>query len=162
MDELSKYLADQIAFLDEEQTAEELADAAAYRQPLLDSVEKLYHSPETTMFMIYGALRAVTSKLPRDVVKTIADSAVWCLDDCFSRVMVSEIPNMVSRALKLQPVMTDKQAQVAENTFIQEATRCYIFGLFLASVALSRSALEHALQTKCRCSCKGSPRRIGC
>jgi hypothetical protein len=34
------------------------------------------------------------------------------------------------------------------NPYLRESTRCYLFGLFNASVALSRSALEQALSKK--------------
>ena len=148
MDELSKYLAHQIAFLDEELTAEELAECAADREALLDSVEKFYRNTNQTMFTIYGILRKVANKLPPEQVKDIGDSAAWSLNDCLSRFMVSEIPRMVSRAMQLEPLLIDQSARVDENPYLREATRCYMFGLFNASVTLSRSAVEHALSKK--------------
>jgi hypothetical protein len=148
MDELSKYLADQIAFLDEELTAEELAEHAARREALLASVEKFYRGTDQTMFTIYGVLRMCGDKFPREQVKALGDSVAWFLDDCLSRFMVSEIPRMVSRALQLEPLLVDQSARVDENPYLREATRCFMFGLFNAAVALSRSALELALSKK--------------
>ncbi|HUO35724.1 MAG TPA: hypothetical protein VMU43_12100 [Candidatus Acidoferrum sp.] len=148
MDELSKYLADQIAFFDEELTAEELAESAADRESLLESIEKFYHGTNQTMFTIYGVLREHAHKLPHDAMKAVAESVAWQLDDCLSRFMVLEVPKMVSRALRLEPLLVDQSARVDQNPYLREATRCYMFGLFNASVALSRSALELALSQK--------------
>lgn len=148
MDELSKYLADQIAFLDEELTAEELAEEAARREALLESVEKFYRGTDQTMFTIYGVLRKYGDKFPQEQVKALGDDVAWSLDDCLSRFMVSEIPRMISRALQLEPLLVGQGARVDENPYLREATRCYMFGLYNASVALSRSALELALSKK--------------
>lgn len=148
MDTTSKYLADQIAFLDEEQTAEELGEYAADRKALLESVEQFYRNTKPTMFTIYAICRKAASKLPAEDVKHLGDWAAWSLDDCLSRLLVSEIPRMVARALQLQPMLIDQSSKADENPYIREATRCYLFRLFSASVALSRSALEQALSEK--------------
>ena len=148
MDTLSEYLAGQIAFLDEELTAEELAECAADREALLESVEQFYRHTELTPFAIYGLLRSAALKLPSEVVKGAGDSAAWSLDDCLSRLIIPEIPRMVARALKLEPILTDENGVANENPYLREATRCLLFGLFNASVALSRSALEQALSKK--------------
>lgn len=158
MDELSKYLADQIAFLDEELTAEELAEEAARREALLESVEKFYRGTNQTMFTIYAILRKVANRLPAEQVKAVGDSAAWSLDDCLSRFMVLEVPRMVSRAMQLEPLLIDKGAPVDENPYLRESTRCYMFGLFNASVALSRSALEFALSKRIPALLQGKSR----
>lgn len=146
MDTLSSYLAEQIASLDEELTAKELAEYAANRDALLGSVEQAHTEP--TMVSIYTFLRKATSGVSAEVVKAVGDSAAWHLDDCLSRLMVSEIPQMVSRALQLEPMSMHQDHQIDEDPYLRESTRCYLFGLFNASVALSRSALAQALCKK--------------
>lgn len=145
MDTLSKYLADQIAFIDEDAKAEELAASATDRERLLESVENLYRHPEPTVFTMYAVLRKAANK------RTVGDPAVWqsmtkhLLDDCFSRLMIDEIPRIVSRAMSLEPMVLGDATKADENPYLREATRCFLFGLFNASVSLSGSALEESL-----------------
>ena len=80
--------------------------------------------------------------------KTYRDVLEHFLDDCLSRLLVAEIPRMVSRALQLEPVLIEQSPHADENPYLREATRCYLYGLFNASVALSRSALEQAFSSK--------------
>jgi hypothetical protein len=148
VDTTSKYLADQLDFLDGELRAEELAEYAADREALLKSVEEFYENKKPTMFTIFGALQKTTGKMPSELVKRMRDPAAWSLDDCLSRLMVSSVPGMVSRALQLEPMLIEQSTQADENPYLGEATRCYLFGLFKSSVALSRSALEQALSKK--------------
>lgn len=148
MDTTSKYLADQLDLLDEELRAEELAEYAAAREALLKSVEEFYENKKPTMFTIFGALQKATGKMPSELVKQMRDTAAWALDDCLSRLMVSSVPGMVSRALQLEPMLIEQSTQADENPYLREATRCCLFGLFKASVALSRSALEQAFSKK--------------
>jgi hypothetical protein len=164
----SEHLAQQIAAVDEDEElrAEGVAEWAAERESLLESVEHLYRSSKPTVFTMYAALRKATNKLPSGQVQNIGDAtfwraaATWFLDDSFSRLMVAEIPRMVSRALQLEPVIVDQTARADENPYLREATRCYLFGLFSASVALSRSALEYALSKKIPTLLQGKEDRL--
>src|ERR1051326_1238754 len=65
----------------------------------------------------------------------------WHLDDHYSRRMVGEVQNLVRRTLKLQRLVVAKTPAAEVNVYLAEATRCYVFGLWQASVALARSAL---------------------
>ncbi|MEK7281556.1 MAG: hypothetical protein AAB037_04295, partial [Chloroflexota bacterium] len=158
VDTTSKYLADQIDFWDEELGAEELSEYTAHREALLKSVEGLYEKNEPTMFTILSDLRRTARKLPTELVRQFHDRVAWSLDDSLSRIMVSEIPRMVSRALQLEPLLLKQSTQADENPHIREATRCYLFGLFNASVALSRAALEQALDRKIPALLRGESR----
>ena len=141
---LSENLAEQIAMFDEALTAEELAGEAAEREALLRSVEQLYQGTSPTKFLaVYKLLRTYAGKLPTETTKELRASAESQLDECLSRLTVSEIPRMVTRALQLEPMLIE-QGHADENPYLGEATRCFLFGLFNASVALSRSALEQA------------------
>jgi hypothetical protein len=72
----------------------------------------------------------------------------WHLDDHYSRRMVGEVQNLVRRTLKLQRLVVARTPAAEVNVYLAEATRCYVFGLWQASVALARSALEVALRDK--------------
>ena len=150
MEGLSKYLADEIERLDESLTAEELARHAVDREKLMESVEALCGNTTETFFTRYHSLRQLLSKCPgfTDVQKTDRDVLEWFFDDCLSRLLVFEVPRMVSRALQLEPMSIEQSPGADENAYLREATRCYLYGLFNASVALSRSALEQAFSSK--------------
>jgi len=147
---LSKYLADEIDRLDEWLTAQELAQGAIDRERLIESVEALCGNSTETFFTRYHSLRKLASRYPvlTDSKKTHRDILEHFLDDCLSRLLVSEIPRMVSRALELEPMSIEQSPGADENAYLREATRCYLYGLFNASVALSRSALEQAFSSK--------------
>ena len=70
------------------------------------------------------------------------------LDDCLCWVLLNQIPTMVSRALQMDPLVVSEYPEGPVNVYLREATRAYLLGLFIASVALSRSALEQALEGK--------------
>jgi hypothetical protein len=147
---LSKYLAEEIERLDEYLTAQELAHGAIDREKLIESVEALCGNSTQTSFTRYHFLRQLASKYPvlAESVKTDRDLLEWFFDECLSRLLVAEIPRMVSRALVLEPMSIEESPGTDENAYLREATRCYLYGLFNASVALSRSALEQAFSSK--------------
>lgn len=80
-----------------------------------------------------------------DIIREFAEMG---LDDCYCRSLLKQIPTMVSRALRLDPVLVNEYPKGPVNIYLREATRSYLLGLFIASVALSRSALEQALEEK--------------
>ncbi|MCH8268654.1 MAG: hypothetical protein IH846_14145 [Acidobacteria bacterium] len=80
-----------------------------------------------------------------DIGRDILESL---LDDCFCFTLVNQIPTMVSRALRMDPLVISEYPEGPVNIYLREATRAYLLGLFIASVALSRSALEQALEEK--------------
>ena len=62
------------------------------------------------------------------------------LRECFDR-----IPAMVKRAGRLVPLTMGRIPSREVHHFLNEATRCFIYGFFQASAALSRAALESGL-----------------
>ena len=147
---LSQYLAEEIERLDESSTAEELARDTVDREKLMESVEALCGNSTETTFTRCHFLRQLASKYPilTDAKKTDRDILEHFLDDCLSRLLVSEIPRMVSRALELEPMSIEQSPGADENAYLREATRCYLYGLFNASVALFRSGLEQAFSSR--------------
>ena len=147
MDTTSNDLKNFLADVDKELqlTVEEIAQDARERRELLESIEGLCFG--TTDFTAFAVLRdfAKNRGLPvKEVTATQADRVAHSLDDCLSRLMVEQIPTMVSRALHLSALIVPP-LPADRDLYLREATRCYLFGLFNASVALSRSALEYAL-----------------
>ncbi len=70
----------------------------------------------------------------------------YSLDDHYSRYFLREVPKIVKRALKLEPLFIRKPIAERVEIYVREATRAYLFGLFQASIALARSALEESLK----------------
>jgi len=70
----------------------------------------------------------------------------YSLDEHYSRYFLREVPKIVKRALKLEPLLISKPIAERVEIYVREATRAYLFGLFQASIALARSALEESLK----------------
>src|SRR5260370_14191317 len=99
---------------------------------------------------------SVESMLPHDLAKLIhhvhsrRDTLEYGLDEYYSRYFLDQVPKIVKRALKLEPLFIKKPIEGPVEIYIREATRAYLFGLFQASVALTRSALEQSLKENLR------------
>ena len=99
---------------------------------------------------------SIESVLPHDFANLIhhvhsgRDMLEYGLDDYYSRHFLDEVPKIVKRALKLEPLFIKKPIEGPVEIYIREATRAYLFGLFQASVALTRSALEQSLKENLR------------
>ena len=144
MEGLSRYLGDLIDELDENLTAQELADALSEREELLKSVETLFGNTAQTAFTGYHDLRRFAGRypVPAKVMSTHHDILEYQVDEALTRLLIAEIPRMVMRALQLEPALSEESSNRDDNAYLREATRCYLCGLFNASVSLSRSALE--------------------
>ena len=112
---LSQYLAEEIERLDESLTAEELARHAVDREKLMESVEALCGNPTKTFFTLYHSLRQLASKYPVLADATDRDILEDFLDDCLSRLLVADVPRMVSRALELEPMSIEQSPGADEN-----------------------------------------------
>ncbi len=69
------------------------------------------------------------------------------LDEQYCRDLLSKIPEIVERTLKLSSFILK---DIADSDVVQlrEAANCFIFGLPLAAIALARAAVEAALRRK--------------
>jgi hypothetical protein len=74
------------------------------------------------------------------------DVLEYSLDDHYSRYFLREVPKIVKRAVKLEPLFIRKPIAERVEIYVREATRAYLFGLFQASIALARSAIEESLK----------------
>ena len=73
------------------------------------------------------------------------DTWEWFADDFYGREVVRTIPGMVNRFLRLAPVLVGVIPSREVQIYLREATRCFIYGFFQASIALCRAAVESGL-----------------
>jgi hypothetical protein len=70
------------------------------------------------------------------------------LDQYYTRRQLEEVPRLVQRTLRLSHLNSRDTPSKQTNRYLAEATRAFIMGLPLASIALSRAALEQGLKEK--------------
>jgi hypothetical protein len=85
---------------------------------------------------------AVIEKL----VETTPELIKNFLDERFTKDVVDGVPGYVKRTMQLSRLEGSRVPSKVTNGYLREAVRTYILGLPLASVALSRAALEQALK----------------
>lgn len=66
----------------------------------------------------------------------------WAVDEHYSREAVLAVPAIVQRFLRLSPVLVGRLPGNEATIYLREATRCFLYGFFQGSTALSRAALE--------------------
>jgi hypothetical protein len=66
-------------------------------------------------------------------------------DQFYAREVVSHLPDMVERLSRLRPILVGRLPDRRLTIYLREATRCFVYGLFQGSIALSRAALEAGL-----------------
>src|SRR6266700_2921252 len=67
-------------------------------------------------------------------------------DEVYSKALLESIPKMAERAVKVGVLRTRETLGRGTNLCLREATRGYVLGLWDATCALSRAALEEALE----------------
>jgi hypothetical protein len=80
--------------------------------------------------------------------------------DAFLREMFRRIPELVARARQISPLAPHEIPSDATQVYLREATRCYLFGFWDASMALSRAALDEGLWTVARDKLKRKPESL--
>jgi len=70
------------------------------------------------------------------------------LDRLYVRDVVAAVPGYVSRTLQLSGLAAEHKTKEVVSKYLAEAVRTYIFGFPLASIALSRAVLEHAVKER--------------
>jgi hypothetical protein len=70
------------------------------------------------------------------------------LDRLYVRDVVGAVPGYVSRTLQLSGLAAGLKPKEVVSKYLAEAVRTYIFGFPLASIALSRAVLEHAVKER--------------
>jgi len=114
--------------------------------PASDEDKRLANLLDTlTVDSVESALPEKLSMLVRHL-HSQKDVLEYRLDGHYSRHFLREVPKVVKRALKLEPLLIAKPIAERIEIYVREATRAYLFGLFQASIALARSALEESLK----------------
>ena len=115
-----------------ERELEELLDEIT--KGLFDGLES-FHQPD------YGSVRARFGGAPLEFI-------MQQMDYQFSRDLLKQIPKYVERFLELDELWGTRQPSRRVASLLREATRCYVFGFWQASIALSRAAIEEALRER--------------
>jgi len=87
-------------------------------------------------------LAAVTGVLQRYGKEHLEDS----LDRYYVRKFLKDAAKLVQRTMQLNTLPTKSVPSATVSFYIREATRCFVYGFWAASVALSRAALELGLK----------------
>jgi hypothetical protein len=90
-----------------------------------------------------GPMTAILQKYRKDVLE---DS----LDSYYVRKFLKDVPKLVQRTMQLSALGMKTVPSTAVSFYLREATRCFIYGFWGASVAMSRAALEQGLQNRCK------------
>lgn len=72
---------------------------------------------------------------------------MW-LDEYYVHDMLERIPKMVRRTKRFSTIVPNRTPSKEINLYLREATRCYIFGFWHASVSLCRATVEQALRER--------------
>jgi hypothetical protein len=78
------------------------------------------------------------------------------LDSYYVRKFLRDAPKLVQRTMQLSALGMKAVPSSAAGFYLREATRCFVYGFWGASVAMSRAALEQGLREKVA-SCSGTP-----
>jgi len=77
------------------------------------------------------------------------------LDAHYAVLGLKQVRLLVARTMRLDPLKARYEASPQTNRYIREAAKAYVAGLPMASVAMSRAALEQALKDKLGKQCGG-------
>lgn len=72
----------------------------------------------------------------------------YFLDDYFARRQIDDIPQIVQRVMKFEPIVVSKVPTGPVNVYLREAVRCHIHGLHQGAVTLARAAMEQGLRER--------------
>ena len=83
--------------------------------------------------------------------KSVVDfwSSARLLNQAYCRELLGAIPDVVDRTLRLRSVTLSGISDAESLACLREAANSYVMGLPLATVALSRAAIERALKLAC-------------
>ena len=69
-------------------------------------------------------------------------------DEVYSKALLEKVPKMAERTVRVGVLSTREPLAGGANLCLREATRSYVLGLWDAACALSRAALEEALEDR--------------
>jgi hypothetical protein len=72
----------------------------------------------------------------------------YVLDEFYTRDFLKKVRKIVERTMLLKAMGAKAKPEGGVNLYLREAARCYVFGFWDSSVALSRAAVERALKDR--------------
>jgi hypothetical protein len=139
----SAYLRDQLAELDQDDDAPSESFEAISAEDSA-AIRKLQE-------MLLESLAGLSSQECERVHRAfseLGDTCEYMLDDYFARHLVDEVPAIVARILRFEPVVVPDVPTGPANVYLREAVRCYVFGLNQGAVTLARAAIEQGLRER--------------
>ena len=70
------------------------------------------------------------------------------IDEHFTKLLIQKVPTFVERFTRLSIIQLTVLPKNEVRIYMQEATRCFVFGFNQASIALSRAAMEFSLRDR--------------
>ena len=64
------------------------------------------------------------------------------IEDYYVRELMNNVPSIAARVQGLRPLVVGETPTETVRQYLEEATRCFVYGFFQATAALSRSILE--------------------
>ena len=123
-------------------------------EPLDEEESRDQEDPEFRRFLKHVSREILESRLTMSRNRpllafeaALAGSRAWMLDDHLTRSLLKQIPSLVRKTLQLPPEGVE-HAPDHVRRYMKEATRSYIFGHWISSIALARSTLEMSLQER--------------
>jgi hypothetical protein len=124
----------------EDRTVEERAEWTKHRQLVELIVEAIVSTRET--------LRSEDLSVFEQFADADPDLTESLLDEHYTMAALNDIASVVQRTLRLAQLRASTTPSKQTNRYVQEAARAYILDLPMASVAMSRAALEQALKDR--------------
>ena len=96
------------------------------------------------------SLEGITTREARkadEVFESMPDVYEWLVDWWYSKEVLERLCGIAQRFRHVRPILVVINRTPSQEVvfFLREATRCYLYGFFQASVAMTRSALENGL-----------------
>jgi hypothetical protein len=124
----------------QDRTAEEQADWTKHQQ-LVELIVKAIVSTRET-------LRSEDLSVFEQFAKSDPDLTESLLDEHYTMACLKDIYSVVKRTLRLAQMRASTTPSKQTNRYVKEAAHAYIRDLPMASVAMSRAALEQALKER--------------
>src|SRR5207302_10234441 len=140
---ISSYLREQLEDFDQDDSEstdeteaispEDRALLAKLQVMLVESYEALSTDECERVHMMFSANRSLCE---------------YFLDDYFARRQIDDVPQIVQRVMKFEPIIVSKVPTGPVNVYLREAVRCHIHGLHQGAVTLARAAMEQGLRER--------------
>jgi hypothetical protein len=91
----------------------------------------------------------LSTKTMAKVEAGVIPEALTCgVISTYAKEIARGFPNLIKRAERIRILDADDDAPLAVQTFLGEASQCYIYGHYLASAVLCRAAVEVAIRER--------------